>query len=728
MKFAWLALFPAVLLAQTLDLPLTVAETAGIARTAEPVTFGVPLPRGMARDTARLRLIGQDGSAVPASFRVANRWMSDNSVQWIHADFLADAPAGGNAVYRLQLSDTPSPAPRVPLKIAAASDQVTVNTGAVEFTVHRNGRLLNGPGLREADLVLRSDERIYKASLWPASELVVEEQTPVRVVLKRTGAHAWVDGKDKALDYVVRIYAWAGQPHIRIVYSFINRQGSKMSEFVRLDGLWLQAKLERQQQPTLVEQLSAEPRRTGWFEAGGIGFGLRWFWQLYPKGFEARQDGLVRLALFPDTARPQNIYTGVAKTHEMIVSFGGRNLSGQLDHPLYAVADPKWYTRDTRALGRLVESSAEAIRPQYWPLVQKYDRWLVNSRDAVLAKRDRGFQFRGRRYDEYGMLNFGDAMHKLIADDSRPDFGIHWDTEYYDFPHTLFLHFFRTGDMTSLRTAIEAAAHLSDVDISHYEPETGYHGAARTGPGLNHWTRYSNGVFVSSGSWAFYKNEGLFDRWLLTGDHWSRDVARLSSDWGVNYNGLDLQSNTRSIGHGLFAQMRACEVLGDRKYLDRVNWIIDSVHAWQDGDVDKLRTLNKRAVWDPVFKGGYSDQAWMYGIALEGMAQASLLTGRKEMPDYMRRAADWIYGNPKEWVAQKKQYYRYQDLAIMLTPGLAYIGETSGQRVYWDRAMESFERQVGESRTASQLKLFAQYFRNSQRFLWYLSVDAPPAP
>lgn len=723
--FSVVFLFAGPLCAQTLDLPLTVAEPAGVARTAEPVTFGVPLPHGLAMDTAGLRLFGPDGRPAPASFRVANRWTSDGSVQWVHCDFFADVPAGGKAVYRVRLSDSPQPPPTATLKVTSGPGQVTVNTGPVEFTVYQTGRLLEGPGLREADFLLRTDERLYKASQWPESELVVEEQNPLRVVLKRTGAHGWVDRKEKALDYVVRIYAYAGQPHIRLVYSFINRQGTKLSQFVRLDGLWLQARLERQPAPMLVEQLGANPRRTGWFEAGGIGFGLRWFWQLYPKGFEAKADGTVRLALFPETARPQNIYTGVAKTHEMIISFGGKNLSAHLDHPLHAAAEPKWYTRETKALGRLVESSPEAIRPEFWLLVQNYDRWLVASRDAVLAKRDKGFEFLGRKLDEYGMLNFGDAMHGLVTDASRPDFGIHWDTEYYDFPHALFLHFFRTGDMKSFTMAVEAAAHLADVDISHYEPETGYHGAARTGPGLNHWTRYSNGVFVSSESWAFYKNEGLLDRWLLTGDHWSRDVGRLSADWGVNYNGLDLQSNTRSIGNALFAQMKAYEVLGDRKYLDRTNWIIDCVQAWQEGDVEKLRALNERAVWEPRFKGGYSEQSWMYGIALEGMAQASLLTGRMEMPEYMRRAADWIYANPNEWVAETRRYIRYQDLAIMLTPGLAYIAETSKQKVYWDHAMEAFRRQVEEGRTTNQLKLFAQWFRNSQRFLWYLSVESP---
>jgi hypothetical protein len=574
-------------------------------------------------------------------------------------------------------------------------------------------------------MLVRSDERIYKLSNWRHSELTIEEQTPLKVVLKRTGCHGWTEGDDRALDYVVRIIAYSGRPYLRLIYSFINRQGERMSDYVRLDGLWLQAQLEKPASPTRVEQLTSEPRRKGWFQAGGIGFGLRWFWQLYPKAFEVRPDGVVRLELFPETARPQNIYTGVAKTHELMISFSGEDLSAQLDEPLHAVAPPKWYARDTHAFGRLVESSPDAIRPEYWPLVERYDRWLVSSRDAVVGKRDRGYVFQGRRYDEYGMLNFGDALHKLITDDRRPDYGIHWETEYYDFPHALFLHFYRTGDMKSMRTAIEAAAHLADVDISHYEVEPGRHGAPRTGPGLNHWTRYSNGVFISSTSWAFYKNEGLFDRYLLTGDLWSRDVARLSSDFGVTYNGLDIQSNTRSIGHGLFAMLKAYEVFGDRKYLDRAHWIIDCVHAWQNGDIETLRKLNSRVVWDRQFKGGYSHQSWMYGIALEAMAQASWTFKRAEMPGYMKRAADWILANPREWDPQRRMFLNAPVHAVMLTPGLAYIAEATGEPEYWEIALESFQRQTEEAQVTDRLKLFAQLFRNSQRFPWYLSVEGP---
>ena len=103
--------------AQTLDVPLTVEERSGIARRAEPVTFGVPLPKGLLHDTARLRLYGPDGEPVPAAFRVVNRWWDEASsetpsIQWVHGDFFADAPTHGRTVYHLRLSDE---APRAPV-------------------------------------------------------------------------------------------------------------------------------------------------------------------------------------------------------------------------------------------------------------------------------------------------------------------------------------------------------------------------------------------------------------------------------------------------------------------------------------------------------------------------------------------------------------------------------------------------------------------------------------
>ena len=139
--------------AQSLDVPVTVAETAGVRRSAEPVTFGVPLPKGLLRETERLRLYGPDGKPVPAAFRAASRWWDDaagqnSSLRWVHADFFADVEARGRAVYRVGLSSEAAPAPPSALVVKTEGDDITVDTGALRFTVHKTGPLLDAPGLR----------------------------------------------------------------------------------------------------------------------------------------------------------------------------------------------------------------------------------------------------------------------------------------------------------------------------------------------------------------------------------------------------------------------------------------------------------------------------------------------------------------------------------------------------------------------------------------------------
>src|SRR5687767_6675802 len=152
---------PLALLLLALDVPLTIQETAGVARNAEPVTFGVPLPKGLLTDTAKLRLFGADGKPVAADFRVVNRWWSDTpnqvaSIQWVHCDFFASAPARGRAVYHLRIGgDNPAPPPPAKLEVIRNDGDVTVNTGPLQFIVHGKGPLLDGPGLNGADIHLR---------------------------------------------------------------------------------------------------------------------------------------------------------------------------------------------------------------------------------------------------------------------------------------------------------------------------------------------------------------------------------------------------------------------------------------------------------------------------------------------------------------------------------------------------------------------------------------------
>ena len=52
---------------------LTLTERGGIERIDEPVTCGVPIPKGQLRDVKRARLM-QGGREIPAQFRAVGLW------------------------------------------------------------------------------------------------------------------------------------------------------------------------------------------------------------------------------------------------------------------------------------------------------------------------------------------------------------------------------------------------------------------------------------------------------------------------------------------------------------------------------------------------------------------------------------------------------------------------------------------------------------------------------
>jgi PcRGLX-like N-terminal RIFT barrel domain/PcRGLX-like protein central beta sandwich domain len=76
-----------------IDIRLTRRPGAAQARRLEPVTVGVPLPRGAAMDSDDFSLWDAVGHQVPAEARVLDRW-SDESIRWLLLDaHVSDDPA-----------------------------------------------------------------------------------------------------------------------------------------------------------------------------------------------------------------------------------------------------------------------------------------------------------------------------------------------------------------------------------------------------------------------------------------------------------------------------------------------------------------------------------------------------------------------------------------------------------------------------------------------------------
>ena len=110
-----------------LQISLTVEERLGEARVMEPVTSGVPLPRGAVEDPNRFRLLDEEGNVVPAAFSAATRWWPAKSVKWLHVDFLATVPANGTKKYVLTADG-----PAVPVKTPLTVEKQEAVAGTLE--------------------------------------------------------------------------------------------------------------------------------------------------------------------------------------------------------------------------------------------------------------------------------------------------------------------------------------------------------------------------------------------------------------------------------------------------------------------------------------------------------------------------------------------------------------------------------------------------------------------
>ncbi len=122
--------------------PLTVQETAGVARQGEVVRSGIPLPRSLnVLTTGGLAVVDDAGQAVPAQFEILARWNAGRNVasapaQWLLVMFPASVDANGSATYRLITDGSIlNPVPAVPLSIAQNGARFTIASGGAMFVI-----------------------------------------------------------------------------------------------------------------------------------------------------------------------------------------------------------------------------------------------------------------------------------------------------------------------------------------------------------------------------------------------------------------------------------------------------------------------------------------------------------------------------------------------------------------------------------------------------------------
>jgi hypothetical protein len=233
-------------------IPLTIQEAlypgsvAGVSRTNDPVTVGIPMPDDAttgATDASQLTLTG----ASAGQFRVLGRWPSGR-IKWVLVDTLASVNAGGQAT-GIALATGGSGNFGGPDLAVDNGSTIVVSTGPATFTIRKpnfNGFYQvdvggttvvtagSSPGLALVGPPPGSTTcpctTLYTSSQDASSTAVIEENGPVRSVVKATGAYRDAAG-NVYMRFTVRMYFYKGLTRVKAVTTLRNADNGDSGSF-----------------------------------------------------------------------------------------------------------------------------------------------------------------------------------------------------------------------------------------------------------------------------------------------------------------------------------------------------------------------------------------------------------------------------------------------------------------------------------------------------------------
>ena len=191
-------------------------------RHLEPVTAGIPLPRGECHDPSCVSIAGENGVPVPLQTRVLDRW-ADGSIRWLLLDTQLDHPGD----YSLELAERPSPARwDRRLNVRRDSLKATIDTGPAAFEVSvASGTLMEsrsdqsdplGPA-RVAVTMTGASGRVLPVAF---TDIAVEEEGLLRACIRLAGRVEVQPGV--ALTVVARLHFFAGSGVVRTALTVRN--------------------------------------------------------------------------------------------------------------------------------------------------------------------------------------------------------------------------------------------------------------------------------------------------------------------------------------------------------------------------------------------------------------------------------------------------------------------------------------------------------------------------
>ncbi|MFW6157725.1 MAG: hypothetical protein ACOC8E_00035 [Planctomycetota bacterium] len=208
--------------AAELSVPITVEEPAGVGRSAEPVSGGVPLPAKTVKKGQAFALFdGEKELPVQVSPLVIDE---QGYLRWILLDFQADLKRNETKTLTLK-AVKPAAEPNQALKTTVAAEAVQIETGKVTIRIAKDrpfglltSETIAGDESATVSYVDGFTGKRYAADK-PAS-VEIEYNGPMRTTVCVKGR--FVGDDPNQFQYIARITAWAGKSAVHVKYALAN--------------------------------------------------------------------------------------------------------------------------------------------------------------------------------------------------------------------------------------------------------------------------------------------------------------------------------------------------------------------------------------------------------------------------------------------------------------------------------------------------------------------------
>lgn len=218
------------------------------------ITWGVPWEQGVLQKEEDVSLFDASGKALPLQTWTTAFW-PDGSVKWTaHATSLLD-----NKDTPYTIKKTKYTVKNPTLKVRQGKGNIEVNTGKVSYIIGTEGaeiiqKIFIGQKLicSGSRLICVREERnctfgqrTYKEEDFYSiiHHVKVEQNGPIRCVIRIEGKHQLLNETNQWLPFTIRLYFYAGQDSMKMVYTFFY-DGNPHMDFIKGLGIQFQVPLQ----------------------------------------------------------------------------------------------------------------------------------------------------------------------------------------------------------------------------------------------------------------------------------------------------------------------------------------------------------------------------------------------------------------------------------------------------------------------------------------------------